>query len=130
VCVLLLSLLVTKTAVIGRLRLSKEGEGGGEGGVPRSSLVRALVAVELRLAAAVEAGLGGAAAVLVVVDLALQPVGGHAALRRHLVGAHLQGDGGPVAALQVQLLVVDVPPGPRGRHAGLGRAHTHTHTCY
>lgn len=60
-------------------------------------------------------------AVLGVVDLPAQPVGAHALLRGRLVGAHLQGDGGVVHGLQGHLLVVDVPPGARGTHAGLNK---------
>lgn len=111
-------LLVTNTAVVGCLKLSKE-EGGGRG-CPRVFLVRVLVvAVEL-LAPIVEVGLGGVGAVLVVEDLAGQAVGGHALLGGHFVGAHLQRDGGGVTVLQLQLLVKDVPPGSWGCHASLG----------
>lgn len=79
--------------------------------------VRVLVAIEL--GPVVAGGLGGVGAVLVVVDLAREAVGRHALLGRHFVGAHLQGDGGAVTVLQLQLLIEDVPPGPRGCHTGL-----------
>lgn len=83
-------------------------------------LVRVLVVtIKLRLAPVV-IDLGGVGAVFVVVDLAGQAVGGHALLGGHFVGAHLQRDGGGVTVLQLQLLVKDVPPGSRGRHASLG----------
>lgn len=77
-----------------------------------------LVAIKLCLAVVI-VGLSGVGAVLVVIDLAGQAVGGHALLRRHFVGAHLQGDGAAVTALQIQLLVKDVPPGSWSRHASL-----------
>lgn len=84
-------------------------------------LVRILVvAIKLHLAPIVIVGLGGVGAVLVVVDLAGQPVRGHALLGGHFVGAHLQRDGGGVTVLQLQLLVKDVPSGSRGCHASLG----------
>lgn len=85
-----------------------------------ASLVRVLViAVKLCLAAVVEVGLSGVGAVLVVEYLAGKAVGGHALLGGHFVGAHLQGDGGGVTVLQLQLLVKNVPPGSWGCHASL-----------
>lgn len=90
------------------------------GGRASSALVRVLVvAVKLHLTAVVIVGLGRVGAVLVVEDLAGQAVGRHALLGGHFVGAHLQGDGGGVAVLQVELPVKDVPPGSRGCHSGL-----------
>lgn len=84
-------------------------------------LVRVLVvAIKLHLTPVVIVGLGGVGAVLVVVDLAGQAVGGHALLGSHFVGAHLQRDGGGVTVLQLQLLIKDVPPSSRSCHAGLG----------
>lgn len=50
-------------------------------------------------------------AVLGVVDLTAQPVHTHTPLRRHLVSAHLEGDGGIVQRLLRHLLVVDVSAG-------------------
>ncbi|KAG7237435.1 hypothetical protein INR49_032281 [Caranx melampygus] len=72
------------------------------------------------LAAVVVVGLGGVHAVLGVVDLAGQAVGGHALLGGHFVGAHLQGDGAGVTVLQLQILVKDVPPGSWSCHTSLG----------
>lgn len=72
-------------------------------------------------AVGVDDGLRGRGAVLGVIHLAAQAVHAHAALRRHLVGAHLEGDGGAVHRLHCHLLVVDVPAGAGGRHAGLRR---------
>lgn len=83
-------------------------------------LIRVLVAVKLNLAAVVVVGLDGVGAVLIVVDLAGQAVGGHALLRGHFVSSHLQGDRGGVAVLQLQLLVKDVPPRSWSGHPSLG----------
>lgn len=84
-------------------------------------LIRVLVVtVKLNLAAVVIVGLDGVGAVLVVVDLAGQTVGGHALLGGHFVSSHLQGDGGRVTVLQLQLLVKDVPPCSWSGHASLG----------
>lgn len=52
--------------------------------------------------------------VLWVVDLSTQTVHTHTPLRRHLVGAHLEGDGGVVQWLLHHLLVIDVSAGTRG----------------
>ena len=112
-------LLITKTVVVGWLSEVKQRGGTGV----RLSvvfLVRVLVVAIKLLTAVVIEGLGGVGAVLVVIDLAGQAVGGHALLGGHFVGAHLQRDGGGVTVLQLQLLVKDVPPGSWSCHASLG----------
>lgn len=92
---------------------------GGSNGVS-CTLVRVLVVtVKLHLTPIVTVGLGRVGAVLVVEHLARQPIGRHALLGGHFVGAHLQGDSGGVTVLQVQLPVKDVPPGSWGRHTSL-----------
>lgn len=53
-------------------------------------------------------------AVLGVVDLAAKTVHTHTSLRRHLVGAHLERDGGVVQRLLRHLLVIDVSAGTGG----------------
>lgn len=58
-------------------------------------------------------------AVFRVVDLSAQTVHAHSSLRRHFVGAHLEGDGGVVCRLQRHLLVKDVPASAGGWHARL-----------
>lgn len=91
-------------------------------------LVRVLVvAVKLNLTPVVVVGLGGVGAVLVVIDLAGQAVGGHALLGGHFVSAHLQRDGGGVTVLQLQLLVKDVPPSSRSGHTSLAGSLVGTH---
>lgn len=69
-------------------------------------------------------GLGGRGAVLGVVHLSAQAVDAHAPLGRHLVGAHLEGDGGVVQRLQRHFLVKDVPAGPWSCHARLEESET------
>ena len=71
-------------------------------------------------AVGVDHGLCGGGAVLGVVHLSAQTIHTHTSLGRHLVGAHLQGDGGVVHRRVRRLLVVDVSAGPGGRHARLG----------
>lgn len=65
-------------------------------------------------AVGVDDRLGRGGAVLGVVDLSTQTVHTHAPLRRHLVGAHLEGDGGVVQWLLRHLLVIDVSAGTGG----------------
>lgn len=65
-------------------------------------------------AVGVDDGLCGGRAVLGVVDLSTQTVHAHTSLGRHLVGAHLEGDGGVVQRLLRHLLVEDVSAGTRG----------------
>ncbi|KAG5853867.1 hypothetical protein ANANG_G00031390, partial [Anguilla anguilla] len=87
--------------------------GGGDSGLwgaPPSLVGVVLVAVVVVLLAVVDVAVGGGA-VLAVVDLAREAVHRHALLGRHLVGAHLQRDGGRVARLQVHLLVEDLSLG-------------------
>lgn len=85
-----------------------------------SALVRVLiVTIILHLTPIVIVTLGWVGAVLVVEHLAGQAVGSHALLGGDFVGAHLQGDGGGVTVLQVQLPVKDVPPGSRRCHSSL-----------
>lgn len=68
---------------------------------------------------AVDGGLGRGGAVFGVVYLSAQPVHAHALLRGHLVGAHLQRDGGVVQRLDSHFLVKNIPPGAGGQHASL-----------
>lgn len=69
----------------------------------------------------VDDGVRWRGAVLGVVHLPAQSVHAHALLGGHLVGAHLQGDGGGVHGLPDHLIVKDVSSGAWGRHAGLER---------
>lgn len=61
-----------------------------------------------------DGGLRRGGTVLGVIDLAAQTIHAHALLGCHLVGAHLEGDGGVVHWLSGHLLVVDVTTGARG----------------
>ncbi len=70
-------------------------------------------------AIAVDGGFGGGGTVFGVVYLSAQPVHAHALLRGHLVGAHLQRDGGVVMWLDSHFLVKNIPPGAGGQHASL-----------
>lgn len=80
--------------------------------------VRAIGAGALA-AVSVDDRLGGGGAVLGVINLAAQPVHAHSFLRRHLVGAHLQRDGGVVQRLQGHFLIKDVSASTGRRHARL-----------